>query len=94
MPLRYLALASLLFMLPAAQADELNIHSVSEAPPNTPEGVLRPQRGLSTQQVEEQFGPPREKLAPVGDPPITRWSYDKFTVYFEHQYVIHSVPAR
>lgn len=94
MPLRYLALASLLFMLPAAQADELNIHSVSEAPPNTQEGVLRPRRGLSMPQVEERFGPPLEKLAPVGDPPITRWNYDKFTVYFEHQYVIHSVPAR
>jgi len=94
MPLRYFALACVLFMLPTAQADELNIHSISEAPPNAPEGVLRPTRGLAMQQVEERFGPPREKFAPVGEPPITRWIYDKFTVYFEQQYVIHSVPAR
>jgi hypothetical protein len=27
----------------------------------------------------------------VGDPPITRWVYDRFTVYFENDRVIHSV---
>jgi hypothetical protein len=37
------------------------------------------------------FGKPNEMLAPVGDPPITRWVYDRYTVYFEYSYVIHSV---
>ena len=50
-----------------------------------------PGRGASMSQVEKYFGQPREKLAPVGNPPITRWIYSNYTVYFEHQYVIHSV---
>jgi hypothetical protein len=27
----------------------------------------------------------------VGDPPISRWVYDHFTVYFEYDKVLHSV---
>lgn len=50
-----------------------------------------PGRGASMAQVEKRFGQPREKLPPVGEPPITRWVYGDYTVYFEHQYVIHSV---
>jgi len=36
-------------------------------------------------------GPPRQKLPPVGDPPITRWEYPEYTVYFEYDKVITSV---
>lgn len=50
-----------------------------------------PGRGASMSQVEKYFGQPQEKLAPVGNPPITRWVYSNYTVYFERQYVIHSV---
>ena len=32
-----------------------------------------------------------EKLPEVGDPPIIRWIYPSYTVYFEYQYVINSV---
>ncbi|GAB4302208.1 MAG: hypothetical protein Kow0096_23570 [Thiohalomonadaceae bacterium] len=53
-----------------------------------------PVRGMSMQQVETRFGAPQEKLPAVGKPPITRWIYPDYTVYFEHQYVIHSVPTR
>jgi len=41
--------------------------------------------------VEERFGTPRTKYDEVGDPPITRWVYPDFTVYFEYQYVINAV---
>jgi hypothetical protein len=75
-------------------ADVLNMKSVGEAPPNAPGGVLRPTRGMSMDQVSRQFGQPAEVVPAVGEPPITRWIYDKFTVYFEHQYVIHSVVNR
>jgi hypothetical protein len=27
----------------------------------------------------------------VGDPPITRWEYPGFVVYFEHHLVVHTV---
>ena len=41
--------------------------------------------------VEANFGEPRARHAAVGQPPITRWDYDGFTVYFEHNHVIHAV---
>lgn len=53
-----------------------------------------PVRGMSMDQVIAKFGQPKEKLKPVGDPPITRWIYDGYTVYFEYTYVIQSVVNR
>lgn len=62
-----------------------------------PEQVSRsadlPQRGTSTAQVQGRWGDPRQRVAAVGEPPISRWVYDDFTVYFEHSHVIHSVPT-
>ncbi len=52
-----------------------------------------PVRGMSMNAVESRFGAPREKLGPVGEPPITRWVYADYTVYFEGRYVIHTVRA-
>lgn len=53
--------------------------------------VTLPGRGMTMTQVEEKFGPPLEKSPEVGDPPINRWDYSNFTVYFEYQYVINAV---
>lgn len=53
--------------------------------------VRLPGRGMTMTQVEENFGPPREKLHEVGEPPIIRWNYDTFSVYFEYQFVINAV---
>ena len=50
-----------------------------------------PTRGLTMSKVEAKYGAPTERSAPVGQPPITRWEYPGFVVYFEHDYVIHSV---
>jgi hypothetical protein len=54
-------------------------------------GVSVPPRGMSMAAVERRFGHPRQKLTAVGEPPITRWVYPQYKVFFEHQYVIHSV---
>jgi hypothetical protein len=87
--------AALLPCLPAdAVADELLIEKINQQPANSPQGVLRPGRGKSMEQVRRRFGEPLEEIPRVGEPPITRWVYDKFTVYFEHQYVINSVVNR
>ena len=76
----------------ASQADTLKMNSsVGAEPPNSAEGVLRPTRGMNMDQVLQKFGEPVQRLPAVGEPPITRWVYDKFTVYFEHQYVLHAV---
>jgi hypothetical protein len=53
--------------------------------------VERPKRGALMAQVEKQFGEPLSKSAAVGKPPITRWTYAAFSVYFEHDHVISSV---
>lgn len=74
-----------------AQAEVVNILDLSREPPNTPQGVQRPVKGMSMQQVEAGFGAPLERMEPVGDPPITRWVYDRYTVYFEYRHVIHAV---
>jgi hypothetical protein len=51
----------------------------------------RPTRGMSMEKVEATYGAPARKVAPVGQPPIERWEYPSFTVYFEYRKVIHSV---
>jgi hypothetical protein len=53
--------------------------------------VERPSRGMTMTAVEARFGQPANRHAAVGEPPITRWDYPGFAVYFEHQYVIHAV---
>jgi hypothetical protein len=59
-----------------------------------PAVAAMPVRGMHKDQVRARFGEPREVKAPVGDPPITRWIYDGYTVYFEYSYVIQSVANR
>ncbi len=53
--------------------------------------VERPKRGSTMADVEKHFGAPAEKHATVGQPPITRWDYAGFAVFFEHDRVIHAV---
>lgn len=53
--------------------------------------VARPERGLSMGEVEARFGAPATRHPAVGAPPITRWDYPGFAVFFEHDRVIHSV---
>ena len=53
-----------------------------------------PRRGIDMNRVEAEVGPPVEKLPPVGNPPITRWRYPGFTVYFEYDRVLHTVIYR
>jgi hypothetical protein len=53
--------------------------------------VQTPARGSSMSTVESRFGAPREKHGAVGEPPISRWDYEGFSVYFEKNLVIHAV---
>ena len=50
-----------------------------------------PKRGMHKNKVKKQFGEPTKMVAPKGKPPISRWVYGDFTVYFESDWVIHSV---
>jgi hypothetical protein len=53
--------------------------------------VPTPKRGMTMQQVASKFGDPATKVPAVGSPPISRWEYPGFIVYFERDYVIDSV---
>ena len=55
--------------------------------------VPTPARGMTMDQVATKFGAPVSKTPAVGKPPISRWEYPGFVVYFEHEHVIHSVVA-
>jgi hypothetical protein len=50
-----------------------------------------PRRGMTMTQVAAKFGTPVTKIPAVGKPPISRWEYPGFIVYFEADHVIHSV---
>lgn len=64
------------------------------AVPAGPAAVAPPTRGTSMAQVERRFGAPAERYAAVGQPPITRWVYPGFVVYFEYDHVVHAVVTR
>jgi hypothetical protein len=82
-----LALAALCLAAPA-HAETIVVGAQVELRPST---VQTPPRGTLMSTVEANFGEPRARHAAVGQPPITRWDYDGFTVYFEHSHVIHAV---
>jgi hypothetical protein len=55
--------------------------------------VATPTRGMTMNQVATKYGSPVTKVPAVGKPPISRWEYPGFVVYFEFEHVIHSVVA-
>ena len=81
-------------MPPLAAADTLLINRVQQEA-----GQPVPSRGMSMDQVRARFGEPVSVAGPVGGdrpqhPPITRWNYAEFSVYFERSLVIDSVGSR
>lgn len=86
---------SLTLPLSSALADTLDMPNAATAQgENDSLEVAMPARGMSMQRVESRYGRPAGKDPAVGEPPISRWSYDDYTVYFEGNYVIHSVLDR
>ncbi|MBI5462515.1 MAG: phosphodiesterase [Gammaproteobacteria bacterium] len=75
--------------MPASHADTLVIDAVRQAA-----DVERPAKGQSMAEVEARFGAPKTREPAIGQPPIARWVYDRFTVYFEGDTVLHSVAHR
>lgn len=92
--IRVLALAFIMLALPAAHADVLLIDAIAEEPQNTPGGLMRPSRGMTMATVASKYGEPDQRVSAVGVPPISRWIYPGFTVYFEHDLVLDTVVHR
>ena len=85
---------SLALVAPAALAgsDTLLVERVRS------ETVAMPARGASMAEVEARFGAPTRKYPAVAgpgstaaNPPITRWAYPGFSVYFEYDHVVDAV---
>lgn len=79
------------FVAPAAHADVLLMKQVHKE-----KHMSMPTRGMTMAQVTRHFGAPLRKLPTRGGdtprhPPIHRWVYADYTVYFERSHVIHSV---
>ena len=92
MTIRFTIAASLVLLLSQpVSAEVLLIDAIYQAPVNSEEGLPRPMRGMSMDQVTQRYGQPATEYPQVGEPPITRWDYDSYSVFFEYQYVLTSV---
>lgn len=85
---RTLLMATLLVAAPALA------ETLSTATGDPAATADRPHRGSTMAAVQSQYGEPTNRHAAVGDPPITRWDYPQFAVYFEHDRVLHAVAVR
>ncbi len=82
-------LACLLLLAPlAASADVLILDEVRQV-----DRMELPKNGLSKADVEAAFGQPQQRHNAVGQPPITRWDYEGYSVYFEYDTVLYTVLA-
>jgi hypothetical protein len=86
-------LALLVLAASAAHADTLLLDGIDVDKQSV---NARPKAGMSMTAVESTYGAPAQRHAAVGGavvqhPPITRWDYPSFSVYFEHDKVIHAV---
>jgi hypothetical protein len=90
------AMLAALLLASAAYADTLLIDGIDV---DKASAQARPKPGMSMTAVESSYGNPAQRHAAVGgtnpqQPPITRWDYAAFSVYFENERVIHSVARR
>lgn len=72
----------------AARADTLIVDGLQQAKQTA---AQRPTRGMTMTAVTSKWGAPLAKEPAVGQPPITRWVYNDFVVFFEYNHVIHAV---
>ena len=88
--LAFLAIATL-SALSTVHAESLIVENIDKSSAAL---TARPSRGMSMESVESKFGQPVTKRGAIGDPPIARWEYSTFVVYFEYRNVIHAVTKR
>jgi hypothetical protein len=73
-------------------ADVLLMESIESSPAGD-----TPRTGMNMGSVRAKYGNPAQEHPAVstsGDPlhpPITRWDYNGYSVFFEHEVVLHSV---
>lgn len=87
-----------LLIIPVLLATSLAAYAdVVQVPePAAPAASVLPQKGDSMATVSKRFGEPGKKHPPAGGdtrkhPPITRWDYAEFAVFFERGHVVDAV---
>ena len=83
------AIALLVAFGSMANAETVNMDGMSAGSDGA-----RPTRGMTQASVESKYGSPVSIEAAVGEPPISRWVYADFVVFFEYDRVIHAVIKR
>jgi hypothetical protein len=85
--------ASIALYSPMATSDTLLVERVQAE-----KYAALPERGSSMAQVQARYGAPTVKYPAIAgpndrkhNPPITRWAYPNFNVYFEHTHVVDAV---
>lgn len=68
--------------------------AVPPAPVQSAAPAQTPGRGLTMAQVKDKFGSPSQENPAVGTPPISRWEYPGYVVFFESDRVLHTVVTR
>jgi hypothetical protein len=80
---------SLLFTSGSVFADTLIAEGIDQSASGQ-----APERGQTKASVSSSLGDPASQTDAVGKPPISSWEYDEFVVFFENDYVLHSVAKR
>lgn len=80
----------------SARADDIVVPADSKAQASATQPASLPAKGQTMGQVVKRFGEPQVKHKPAGGdapkhPPITRWDYAGFSVFFEHSHVVDTV---
>lgn len=83
---RIVFVAFLLLFSGLASADVLILDEVRQV-----DKMDLPKNGQSKADIEKKYGAPVKRHQAVGDPPISRWDYDSYSVYFEYDLVLYSV---
>jgi hypothetical protein len=76
---------------PATQPLTMPAPAAQTAQASSP--VQTPSRGLTMAQVKDKHGSPTQEVAAIGTPPISRWEYPGYVVFFESDRVLHTVVA-
>ena len=79
-------MAAMMLLAAPLQADVLVMQGIADA-----EARDLPDNGLTQSQVEQQWGTPETRHPAVGQPPIVRWDYADYSVYFDRGRVLASV---
>lgn len=98
-PLALVGLTSLVFGVATAPADTTSnvqtngtVLEMQRSDADVSGAALNlPPRGTTKDEVLAEYGQPVKKHPAVGDPPITRWDYGQFSMYFEYNLFLHAV---